>query len=239
MLSPNKAKYDYLKSLVATSGDVVVSTGGSNAPGGGNRGSETKRAIEKYGLPPQENGKPELVTFNTPFPLFYTSQYVKDLQNCINLSTNKNENIKLSSLKWDYNNKVWINPSTNIKYKSPKNLPPITQFRVNKQEKTSLETAYNQILSAYGIEKIYELGLNTCSGTYVPRTIRNGTSYSMHSWGIAIDILAGPNPNKVTKNAAFLKPEYKRFLDIMEANGWYSGGRAWNRDYMHFQTIKT
>jgi len=28
MLSPNKAKYDYLKSLVATSGDVVISTGG-------------------------------------------------------------------------------------------------------------------------------------------------------------------------------------------------------------------
>jgi hypothetical protein len=60
----------------------------------------------------------------------------------------------------------------------------------------------------------------------------------MHSWSIAIDILAGENPNEIDPNAAFLKPEYKKFLDIMEFNGWYSGGRAWNRDYMHFQTIK-
>jgi hypothetical protein len=237
MSSTNKARYDYLKSLVATSGDVVISTGGGNAPGGGNRGSETKKAIDKYGLPPQEGGKPELVTFNTPFPLFYSSTIIKDEQNCTNLLTNKKENIKLSSLTWSYSEKKWTHPTTGIKYKSPIDTI-IFQFKVNKKEKSSLETAYNQILSTYGIELIYELGLNTCSGTYNPRNSRNGTSYSMHSWGIAIDILAGLNPNRNDPNAAFLKSEYKRFLDIMEANGWYSGGRAWKRDYMHFQTIK-
>ena len=44
--------------------------------------------------------------------------------------------------------------------------------------------------------------------------------------------------NNTSKSASFRKPEAKKFLDTMEANGWYSGGRAWDRDYMHFQTIK-
>ena len=60
----------------------------------------------------------------------------------------------------------------------------------------------------------------------------------MHSWGIAIDICAGLNPNTTTPNASFAKPECKEFISIMESNGWYSGGKAWGRDWMHFQTIK-
>jgi hypothetical protein len=205
--------------------------------GGGNRSPETAKAIAKYGLPPQEGGKIDLVTFYTPFPLFYEGSRVKDLQLCTNLTTNKKEKIKLSSLEWDHNEKKWTNPKTGTKYTSPLD-KSIVKFKVNSKEKSSLERAYFQIFSSYGIEKIYELGLNCCSGTTYVRDVRKGSSYSMHSWSIAIDILAGENPNEIDPNAAFLKPEYKKFLDIMEFNGWYSGGRAWNRDYMHFQTIK-
>ena len=201
------------------------------------KGSQVKRATEEYGLPPQEGGKIPLVKFSTPFPLFYKGDYVKDEQNCTNLTTKKKETIKLSSLKWDFSKKIWTNPSTGTQYKSPMdNL--IVEFKVHEKVKSSLENAYKQIFSSYGIEKIYKLGLNTTSGTYVARNTRNGNSYSMHSWGIAIDILAGLNPNNHTKSAPFRKPEYNKFLDIMEDNGWYSGGRAWDRDYMHFQTVK-
>jgi hypothetical protein len=242
--SNNKNIYDYLKSLIAKSSDnisipstVTVFGVEFNAPRGGNRGNETKKAIEKYGLPPQEGGNIPLKIFNTPFPLFYSGDYIKNEQNCTNLLTQKKELRKLSSLKWDYSEKKWIDPSTNVKYTSPVD-NKIVQFKVHEKEKNSIENAYKQILSSYGIEQIYKLGLNTCSGTYNPRNQRNGSNYSTHSWGIAIDILAGLNPNNSTLNAPFRKPEYKTFLDIMEANGWYSGGRAWNRDYMHFQTIK-
>jgi hypothetical protein len=199
--------------------------------------SETQRAKAKYGLPPQEGGKPPLVKFSTPFPLFYKGEIVKDLQNCTNLTNSKKEKKKLSSLTWDHSTKKWTDPSTGIKYTSPLD-NKIRQFRVHQLEKNSIETAYIQILAAYGIEKIYELGLNCCSGTTNVRDARGGSSYSMHSWSIAIDILAVLNPNTTTPSAPFRKPIYKNFLDIMEANGWYSGGRAWNRDYMHFQTIK-
>ncbi len=201
------------------------------------KGSQVKRATEKYGTPPQEGGRIPLVKFTTPFPLFYKGDYVKDEQNCTNLTTKKKEKIKLSSLKWDSSKKIWTNPSTGTQYKSPMD-SLIIELKVHEKEKISIETAYKQILSTYGIEKIYELGLNTSSGTYVARNTRGGSSYSMHSWGIAIDLLAGLNPNNHTKSAPFRKPEYKKFLDIMEANGWYSGGRAWDRDYMHFQTVE-
>lgn len=199
--------------------------------------SEVKQATDKYGTPPQEGGKIPLKDFYTPFPLFYKGDYVKDEQNCTNLSTNTKEKRKLSSLKWDPSNKKWTDSSTSIQYTSPVD-KYIVKFKVHEKEKLSLEKAYNQIYYKYGLEKIYQLGLNTCSGTYVVKKSANSNNYSMHSWGIAIDILAGLNPNNNTPSAPFRKPEYKDFLDIMEANGWYSGGRAWDRDYMHFQTIK-
>jgi hypothetical protein len=61
----------------------------------------------------------------------------------------------------------------------------------------------------------------------------------MHSWGTAIDILAGLNGLKTkAPKAQFSKPEYKRFLEIMESNGWYSLGKRYDFDYMHFQTTK-
>jgi hypothetical protein len=200
-------------------------------------GSQVKRAREAYGLPPQEGGKIPLATFTTPFPIFYKGARFKNLQKCTNLSTNKKEDKKLSSMTWSPTEKKWTDNETGIKYKSPLDKDIVT-FKVHKDEQKSLEKAFKDILNAYGLEKVYELGLCCCSGTYVARNTRGGNSYSMHSWGIAIDLLAGENPNTHTKSATFRKPEYNKFLDIMEANGWYSGGRAWDRDYMHFQTVK-
>jgi hypothetical protein len=214
----------------------------NNATGGKKMGGQTKRAIEKYGTPPQEGGKIPLVTFWTSYPLFYSGTQVKNLQNAKQKSTKKSIKVKLSDLTWDKTNKHWKDPNGVYGTATDTYTTPVDKliviFKVHKDEKASIEKCYIDIKKEYGLEKIYELGLNCSSGTYVARNVRNGSSYSMHSWGIAIDILAGLNPNNTSKTASFRKPEAKKFLDIMEANGWYSGGRAWDRDYMHFQTIK-
>ena len=205
-------------------------------------GGQVKRATEKYGTPPQEGGTIPLVTFWTPFPIFYSGIPIKNLQNATQKSTKKSIQVKLSNLTWDRTNKHWTDPNgiygaSTDTYKTSKDKLIIT-LKVHKNEKDSIEKCYIDIKKEYSLEKIYELGLNCSSGTYNVRNSRNGSSYSMHSWGIAIDILAGLNPNNTSKSASFRKPEAKKFLDTMEANGWYSGGRAWDRDYMHFQTIK-
>ena len=205
-------------------------------------GGQVKRATEKYGTPPQEGGKIPLVTFWTSYPLFYSGTQVKNLQNAKQKSTKKSIKVKLSDLTWDRTNKYWTDPNGVYGTATDTYTTPVDKliviFKVHKDEKASIEKCYIDIKKEYGLEKIYELGLNCSSGTYNVRNSRNGSSYSMHSWGIAIDILAGLNPNNTSKTASFRKPEAKKFLDIMEANGWYSGGRAWDRDYMHFQTIK-
>jgi hypothetical protein len=247
--------FDIVTRLIGTEteGSYVVSSnkGGSSSPSTSTapkssvttQGSQQKRAVEEYGLPPQAGGKIPLVTFSTSFPLFYSGVQIKNNQTATNTSNKKEVEVKLSNLVWDRNNKVWTDP--NAKYGDAKSTYKtkvdklISTFKVHEKEKSSIEKCYQDILTKYGLEKIYSLGLNTCSGTYCPRNIRGGNTYSMHSWGTAIDILAGLNglQTKAPK-AQFSKSEYKDFLDIMEKNGWYSLGKRYDFDYMHFQTTK-
>jgi hypothetical protein len=259
----NKPQYDLLKSIMdsdasatssfgsfwsqliqkavkeATTTTTTTATSPTKKTSGG---SQQARATAKYGKPPQEGGVIPLVKFWTPYPLFYSGAQVKNSQTATNRKTKKTVKVKLSDLTWDRTNKYWTDPNgvygdVNATYTTPKD-SLITVFKVHEDEKSTIEKCYTDIKKEYGLEKIYELGLNTCSGTYCARNVRGGNTYSMHSWGTAIDILAGLNPNNYSKSAPFRKPEYTKFLDIMESNGWYSGGRAWDRDYMHFQTTK-
>lgn len=207
------------------------------------QGSQQKRATEKYGAAPQAGGKIPLVEFWTSYPLFYSGTQVKNEQKATSSASKDKVTVKLSDLTWNKDKKVWTDPNgtygdANATYKTKVDKLIMT-FKVHKNEKSSIEQCYIDIKKHYGLEKIYELGLNTCSGTYCPRNIRGGNTYSMHSWGIAIDILAGLNGlNTKSPKAQFSKPEYKKFLEIMEQNGWYSLGKTLNYDYMHFQTVK-
>jgi hypothetical protein len=206
------------------------------------KGSQVTRAKAKYGLPPQEGGKIPLVSFWTPYPIFYSGVPVSNKQNATNQKTKKSISVKLSDLTWNKTNKVWTDPngvygdSTNTYTTKVDN--KIIVLKVHELEKSSIEKCFVDIKKEYSLEEIYQYGFNTSSGTYVARNTRNGNSYSMHSWGIAIDMCAALNPNTYTKTASFRAATAKKFLDVMESNGWYSGGRAWDRDYMHFQTVK-
>ena len=107
---------------------------------------------------------------------------------------------------------------------------------VHKLVKNDLEAIFKEILEVYGIEKIKRLGLDQFSGLYFPRLKRGGSTPSIHSWGIAIDLYQSKNLLRMrTGTALFSKPEYKPFVDIFYKHGWKSFGRELGYDWMHFQ----
>ena len=114
---------------------------------------------------------------------------------------------------------------------------PVSKIRnVHSKVSSNLRQAFEQILSSYGAAQVQALKINVYSGTYNKRVKRGGTTWSMHSWGIAIDLYYAKNKLRTkAPEAAFSKPEYKNMIDIFERNGFYSLGRAKNYDYMHFQ----
>jgi hypothetical protein len=108
--------------------------------------------------------------------------------------------------------------------------------QVHKLVQKQLTDIFNDILTTFGLEKIKKLGLDQFSGLYNVRNKRGGSTPSIHSWGIAIDLYAAKNGlNQKTGNALFSKDEYKSFIDIWYKYGFKSFGRELGYDWMHFQ----
>jgi len=102
----------------------------------------------------------------------------------------------------------------------------------------SAQAAMEQIWYVYG-QDVYRLGLDIWGGSLNVRQKRNGTSWSMHSWGIAIDWNPGQNMLKWGKDRAQLaQPEYVPFWEAWEEQGWVSLGRERNYDWMHVQAAR-
>ena len=214
--------------------------------------TETERAnnlyAEPYGLTVKtvEQAKSasykkllEKTNFGTE--MYFSGSIMGNKQKLINSSSGSLESVFMSELK--YNGKLtWKNDAGTVfktgKGATFKSAWSKLDLLVHKAARAGLESAYAQIQKEYGLDKMWDLGLNTSSGTYYPRAKRNGTNPSIHSWGVAIDICAGSNGlDTKCPSALFCKQEYKRFIDIMEAYGWYSLGRSWGQDYMHFQAV--
>ena len=107
---------------------------------------------------------------------------------------------------------------------------------VHKLAKNDLDNIFKEILSTFGLKRIKELKLDQFSGLYNIRDKRGGSSPSIHSWAIAIDLYAAGNGLKVkTGDAVFSKPEYKTFIDIWYKHNFKSFGRELGYDWMHFQ----
>ena len=95
---------------------------------------------------------------------------------------------------------------------------------------------FNDLLECYGLEEIKRLGIDLFGGCFNYRRMRGGTSWSMHSWGIAIDLDPARNLLRETsRTARFARPEYENMIDIFYDNGFESLGREKNYDWMHFQ----
>jgi len=143
--------------------------------------------------------------------------------------------------KYGTPNKTGAGYLTKIKLPYPMFLNWKTKTYVNSIEchKTvakQLIAIFTDILVHYGIDEIKKLQLDDYGGCFNYRAMRNGTSLSLHSWGIAVDLDPDRNLLKETsKTARFARPEYKAMIDIFYKHGFESLGREENRDWMHFQ----
>lgn len=104
---------------------------------------------------------------------------------------------------------------------------------------TALTNVFKDILAHYGLEKIQELGIDLFGGCFNYRAQRGGTSFSVHAWGLAVDLDPERNKLKETKKTArFARPEYMPMLDIFYKHGFISLGVEKDYDWMHFQWNK-
>jgi hypothetical protein len=114
-----------------------------------------------------------------------------------------------------------------------------SRIRCHYKVADSLQKVLGEVLNHYGVQRIKDLHLDRFGGCFNPRKKRGGTSWSTHSWGIALDY--DPDRNQLNwgrDRAAFAGPDYAAWWKIWEAEGWVSLGRSANFDWMHIQAAK-
>lgn len=103
----------------------------------------------------------------------------------------------------------------------------------------SAERAFARIAREYNPADRAYIGLDIFGGSLNVRKMRGGSSYSMHSYGIAIDF--DPTRNQLNwgrDRARLAKPDALPFWRIWEDEGWVSLGREANYDWMHVQAAR-
>jgi len=115
----------------------------------------------------------------------------------------------------------------------------VTKMSCHEKVHDSLRVIFANTLAAFGQGTIEDLGLDMFGGCLNVRAKKGGRAYSMHSWGIAVDL--DPENNQLRwgrPKAMFSHPEYEPFWRIVENEGWVSLGREKNYDWMHFQAAR-
>lgn len=112
----------------------------------------------------------------------------------------------------------------------------VTKFSCHKLVKAPIERIFQRTLDHYGYEKIKELNLHLWGGCLNVRKMRGGSNWSMHSWGIAVDMDPDNNQLKWGRDrATFAKPIYNKYWEFVYDEGAISLGKERNMDFMHFQ----
>lgn len=130
-------------------------------------------------------------------------------------------------------NMVFVKPPYTIYYDGK---PYPRGVKVHKLLAPSLTKIFQELLEAYGAEKIHELHMDNYAGGYFVKKTTGGSSYSIHSWGCAIDWWPEENALKTASpKAGFSRPEYKKWWEIWYKYGWIGLGPERNYDWMHVQ----
>jgi lysozyme family protein len=114
---------------------------------------------------------------------------------------------------------------------------PVKSIRIHKLVADRLAAALQDIINHYG-EDIEKVAPGACvyDGSYNFRKTTGTTSYSIHSWGLALDFDASNNTMKMSAPKARLsQPIYEPFWNILEYHGFNSLGRRGNYDWQHCQ----
>lgn len=116
---------------------------------------------------------------------------------------------------------------------------PVTRISCHRKVAESLTRVLTGVREHYGLDGIEELRLDLFGGCFNARRKRGGTAWSTHAWAIALDF--DPDRNRLNwtrERAAFARPEYDRWWELWEAEGWVSLGRIRNFDWMHVQAAR-
>ncbi len=130
---------------------------------------------------------------------------------------------------------------TNIDFPFPMRLawePTTNVFRTSCHAKVAepFKRIWKRALGHYGHDRIKQLRLDMFGGCLNVRKMRGGSSWSMHSWGIAMDIDPDRNQLKWGRDKAMLDDAaYAPFWGFVADEGGVSLGQARNYDWMHFQ----
>lgn len=112
----------------------------------------------------------------------------------------------------------------------------VSTFKCHRLVAEPMTEVFARTVEKYGEARWRELGLDLFGGCFNCRAMRGGTRYSMHAFGIAVDIDPERNQLKWGKDRAQLaRPEYDDWWKIVESTGAISLGRMHNFDWMHFQ----
>lgn len=115
----------------------------------------------------------------------------------------------------------------------------VTSISVHEKVHDSAGRVFARVADAYDEAARKRLGLDLFGGSLNVRRMRGGSSYSMHSWGIAIDF--DPERNQLSwgrDKARLAQPDAERFWSLWEEEGWVSLGRARDFDWMHVQAAR-
>lgn len=134
-------------------------------------------------------------------------------------------------------------PSNLVKVKLPYKMrlawdksKKVTSILCHKKVANSMKSIFKDILKHYGYGEIVRLGLDLYGGCYNKRKMRGANRWSMHSWGIAVDLDPSHNQLRMHKpKARFSHKDYDAFWGIVEKYGATSLGREKDYDWMHFQ----
>ncbi len=114
---------------------------------------------------------------------------------------------------------------------------PVSRLLPHEKCADSLLCVWQRLAEVFpAVEDRRAAGILTYDGLYNPRKMRGGSSWSMHSWAIAVDLDAGRNGNRESWPVSASMP-----IQVMECfakEGWTSAGAAWGRDAMHFQATR-
>lgn len=115
----------------------------------------------------------------------------------------------------------------------------VSRISIHNKVADSAERAFKNILSHYGHDQLKDLNLDLFSGCLNVRKMRGGSSWSMHSWGIAIDIDHTHNQFRWDAlRASMARPDHLAYVDAWYEQGWINLGRERDFDYMHFQAAR-
>src|SRR3990167_1454948 len=111
----------------------------------------------------------------------------------------------------------------------------VSRFSIHEKVHDSAKACFDRIADAYDADKRVSLGLDLFGGCLNVRKMRGGSSFSMHSWAIAIDFDPERNQLKWGRDRARLaQPDCETFWRVWESAGWVSLGRVRNYDLLHF-----